>query len=913
MSLVMKRAFGVATLVGILGACTHGSPPIDAGGAPTTTEAPKPSALTAPAHEDSALVMLTEEEACRLNVSARGAIRADAKPYTREDGSCKDSMCDVAEIPPKGADACFIAETNIARAERDVRASGARRAGASAAWDKKTPPKYWDRVDGHLHLDDREQAMLHQNGFVVLDREPYANYAVAYHGVFQSQLPVYIGIDSIFNAVYQSSQSLLGELEDKKLGPALARMLDRMRSTLVASGGRYDADTIADLEVYLAVAHRLLHGSYNAEPLKDAELEALVASIVGSAEGGQGLEAVSMFGRERMIDYSQFTPRGRYADTNYGSGFDVPAGPPPGTAHIAPSAYFQSMMWLSRLELNIVSRSCRSSQPGAVTDPSETPREARDALALADLVNRAGENADLALFESSYSVFAGRREDLSLPALSALAAKGHIGVRDNDAPARLRAAIGNDFQRTANTHFMPEGTTSLPVITTMFGPRIVPDVAPLTELVHPKIPDRFVLGAADVGYVLGHDRAKNYLAEDLKKYPDLGPALDRGRQAVAKSAGAKGDVYAAWLDATRKLAEPPSGIAPSFTHTAAYADYRLDATLAAYAQIRHTFVLLAAQGYDMYGCEIPDGYVEPALSAYDALLDWVRTAQRAVPSRREYFARVTQILQTLRSIAATEAAGQALSEPQRRWLGMVAEYTPTGGSNGDSGAPPLYTGWYFDLFPDREQGAERAVELVADYFTLTNANQVRYLGIRPAAMGVFVVDTSGEPRVMVGPVANAYEVSTPIAERLNDARAKKAPNKLAPWQASYLAPERAEPDVAARAYLCADGARVVVQAGAEMDASVQLLDHHGDALGPAVSHAIGTAPIAIGITVPDGMRERGLEGLHLGVRTKSDHWDFVNDPNSYGADADPDARSVRRLGMSLGKYRTTKPEPAADE
>ena len=74
--------------------------------------------------------------------------------------------------------------------------------------------------------------------------------------------------------------------------------------------------------------------------------------------------------------------------------------------------------------------------------------------------------------------------------------------------------------------------------------------------------------------------------------------------------------------------------------------------------------------------------------------------------------------------------------PQRRWLGMAAEITPVGGYGGDSGEPPKYTGWYFDLFPDREIGAQQSVDLVADYFTLTNAGEVRYLGVEALGLDV---------------------------------------------------------------------------------------------------------------------------------------------------------------------------------
>jgi hypothetical protein len=390
------------------------------------------------------------------------------------------------------------------------------------------------------------------------------------------------------------------------------------------------------------------------------------------------------------------------------------------------------------------------------------------------------------------------------------------------------------------------------------------------------------MGAADVAYVLGHDRAKSYLTADLATYPGLSAALDASRADLATGALGKHDVYSAWIGAALKLGDRPSGATPSFMRTDAFADLRMSSALAVYAQIRHTFVLLAGQGYDGYGCEIPDGWVEPVVPVYDGMLAWVRAARSAAPSQAAYFRRAEEVLGMLRSIASTELAGAALSEPQRRWLGMVSEYTPKDGY-GDSGEPPKYTGWYFDLFPDRDIGAQRQVGLVADWFTLTNADQVRHLGIENAAMGVFVVDVGGEPRAMVGPVVKTYEVATSIAGRLDDETARTAPGKRAEWL-SFLAPVPEAPPIAARLFVCDDDARVVLRAGRAMNVTVTLLDHHGDALGEARTASAGPTdePSVLAFALPKDVlaSPHGIEGVHLHASWSDasrahESWDFV--------------------------------------
>lgn len=871
-------------LFGLVAACTrHPDVPSGKAGAsaqpsPTVEPAtPAPPALGKKRVPSVSMPALAREDACAFKAGKAGPAKGNPKPYSRVDGRCDEGLCDWVGKAPPGADRCFVADDNIAKAERESRSAKPSATGKGVT----SATTYLDRVDAHLHLDARERKALDESGFVVMERARYLSYAVAFHDVFQQQLPVYVSADAILNAVFQSTQTLLESAERNRLAPRLVKMIPRMRSTLVQQRAFYGAETVADLDLYLGVAAGLLDPYGN----RKVQVPEAATALVEHAKEADGLQVVDLFGRARMIDFSQLKPRGHYATAQ-----SIDLSTPPkedGTGgdfmSISFEDYFRTMMWLSRLEFNLVSRSSRSSQPGAEADPSETPREARDALALADLVRRSGSLGDLAELESVYSTFAGRREDVSVPDLLG------FGIAPNDpkAPEKLRAKIGNGFQRTARIHYMPHNTPVLPAIATLFGPRIAPDTAPLTGLVHDAVGNRTELGAPDVAYLLGHDRARKYLTADLAEFPTLGPALDKGRVALAESVKTKTDVYGTWLRAVSALAEPPAGVVPSFMKTEAFADARMASSLAGYAQIRHTFVLLAGQGYDAYGCEIPDGWVEPALGMYDALLAWANAARAANPTDKEYFARLTSVLGMLRGIAKTELDGKALSEPQRRWLGMIAEYTPVGGYGaGDSGEPPKYTGWYFDLFPDREKGAERRVDIVADYFTLTNANQVRYLGIDRAALGVFVVDTGGAKRAMVGPVAIPYETVTPIASRLDDKAARQLEHPRAPWL-GYVVPEAEEPTLAADFFACDGDARVVVRAPAAVgNVTVELLDHHGDVITSPITLPVGNDPAVFAFKLSPAMlkSKHGVEGFHVRAREQ----DFVSGVGVYGT-YDPDA------------------------
>ena len=147
-------------------------------------------------------------------------------------------------------------------------------------------------------------------------------------------------------------------------------------------------------------------------------------------------------------------------------------------------------MWLSRIEMNLVSRSSRSSSPAPAPDPRETPREAIDALALADLVDRAHAVDDVARLDRAWTLLSGRREDVTVADLTKLRDKAGVSKIELGAFDKLKTAIGNDFQRTARLHPMPEGSTVLPAITTLLGPRVVADAAAFRPLVNGEVTRR---------------------------------------------------------------------------------------------------------------------------------------------------------------------------------------------------------------------------------------------------------------------------------------------------------------------------------------------------------------------------------------------------------------------------------------
>ena len=757
--------------------------------------------------------------------AAAVAPAADGAACSRQPPQDQDEFDPMVDYSRRDAakDPCAVADDNLARDEAEILAAKPAAAAAAAprkAWDRRSRPQFLAAITRRFALQPDELAVIRRNGFAVPARLEVSSYAYGYHDIFQSQLPVYITADSIFHAIFASHQSVVARLETHRLAPMLSQALDDMHCALAAAAPAYPAEVARDLDLYLLVARRLLadedvklHSAF-----ADADVERAADALVAKALAADELATVTLFGRERLVDFTQYTPRGHYADKE------------------ALQRYFRAAMWASRLELNLVSRSSRSSAPGPGPDPRETPREALAALALADLAVRSGAARPIADLDAAWAALAGRREDVSVAQLAELSAQ--VGpLTDPGAFERLKAAIGDRFARTTRLHPMPAGSRELPAIATLIGPRIVADAGALTLLANGAVPDRNRVGVADVAYTFGLDRAKTWLAKDLAAYPALGRQLEVARAQVARAPFGD-DLYGAWLTAIRALADPAEGTQPSFLAGEAGADLRLNSIAAAYGQIKHNYVLVAGQPYSQFGCEIPDGYVEPAPAAYEALIEYAaRGAKLATlldpegkTQVRAHFERVGKVLRVLRGIVDDELAGRPLTMAERRWLGMVAELNVDLGVE-TTGHPPMYTGWYFDLFFDRQEDGMRGADYIADYFT--SQEGVAYAGATAPRLGIFVVDAGGPPRAFVGPVARAYEAFGPLGARYTDESARTLEDRDEPWAASYTIAAPPKPSSLQLRY-DAEARQLVLTSDRDLGpVTLKVLDHHRVAIATA--------------------------------------------------------------------------------
>ncbi len=711
---------------------------------------------------------------------------------------------------------------------REARAGGAARPTvARQPRNRGVPPKYLDLVRERYGLTATEEAMLAKSGMVVLSRVTFPSYGYAMHEIHRQELPLYVTADSLLQAVFRSHEEVLVRAENN-LASRLDGLLEKLQATLLgdtrAATPKYTPEIAKDADLYLAVARALLRGGGDSTSAlgQDAAVEPLVAKAMSATQ----VETVDLFGRPRKVDFTFYEPRGLYLDH--------------GELH----GYFRAMVWLTRLELNLVSRGSQSSAPQLTTD--ETPREATLALVLADLVERAGIAGDVARIDAFQRKLAGKREDVPLAELTRIAKRRAISLLDpRAAAATLRAEIGGSYARTLNHHVMPYGTSerSLPAIATFFGVSITEDARSLARLV-PSDGAPHIPRGPELAYLLGADRGARYLD------PTGSHTLLRGARAeladnLGRTPPAQRSLHAAWTALVMGAVEPPSGALPAFFATQAHEDRRVSTAMAGYAQIHHAHVLHSAQVYDFAGCTIPDAYVEPTIASYEATVAYAERLKELamnLPTEdddtsakdvTEAASRLARVSGALRDIARDELAGRPVSATQLAFLRMVAEYVAPGGGY-EFTSPGRFNGWYPYMHSERAD-AFKKVPFSIDHFTSARLRAVAFVGEGRPALGVFVVDVGGEPRAMVGPVTRAYDRVRPLGKRKLEAEPSEPASvlevpTLGAHETSYVAPLVTPP----QATFSADGSAATVTSRVPLrDVTVELIDAHGATLGKA--------------------------------------------------------------------------------
>lgn len=646
-----------------------------------------------------------------------------------------------------------------------------------------------------LSITNDELGLLGRKGFVIVPRHEYPSFPYAYAEIYAQDLPVFVSADMVLEAVHRSYDQILALLEQQRLQPRLTSLLSNLRARLASPAFAADATLAADLDLYLTVAQRLLEGTL-AAPVRGAD-PLRVGELVSQALSAEGSETVELFGRRREIDFSQFAPRGHYADSE------------------SLSRYFRAMIWLGRTDLRLIETQSDGSRVFL-------RRQLDAALALRELMDEAS-LADWTAIDATVGAFVGEHDDMTVPQLGALLAD--LGVADRVGLAALpdariaQAIVDGRFgnQRILSQVMIkdPSAASPLPLDSSfaLFGQRYVVDSHVLSNVVYDRVGGRVVPSPLDVAFAaLGNDQALSLIGPELDQV-DYPGALASVRTLVDAHGPEywTGSLYTAWLGALRTLSPGAAGNALpderllSLARTETWGRRLLNTQLGSWAQLRHDTVLYAKQSYTTGSlCEYPDALVEPYPEFFRALARYADLGQATVDQLggsaddpndevvsgrlHDYFATLSSVMNRLGRMAEAQRTGAEHDPDDIAFINQAI--TIVNGCAGPSGQ----SGWYRQLFFDDASSIEEA-PTVADVHTdpggqtpVSRGPSVLHVATGRPRLMVLAVDSCSGPRAYVGAVFDYQEHVSSGLHRFTDAEWSDLVTQGVRWEPGWIAP-----------------------------------------------------------------------------------------------------------------------------
>jgi hypothetical protein len=352
--------------------------------------------------------------------------------------------------------------------------------------------------------------------------------------------------------------------------------------------------------------------------------------------------------------------------------------------------------------------------------------------------------------------------------------------------ALLRTELQRDIYPTSEIIPVPlEFPGQIPPKYVQFlGERYLPDGEAMQETCFPHVPFRLLPSGLDVmATVLASDRAEEWLAGEMAKYPELAgqiAALRAQFDAYTVADWTK-STYNGWLYSLRPLLGPMPAGAPAFMQGPAWRDKELNTALGSWTQLRHDFILYGKQTYIPSPWSEGPGLVEPVPDPFDRLADLCDQVHGALDgyqmlpdahgrSLRDLAAK----LRTWRDYAQTVAEGGWLRDEEQGEIHRVGL-------------------WLLGFFDEGMSGGvkEKSPSLVADVASDSNTARVLHEGtghFNPLI--VVYTPPGGEPIAGIGYVFSHYEFIESHWNRLNDAewalRLEENPPPRPPWTVSFL-------------------------------------------------------------------------------------------------------------------------------
>ena len=636
-----------------------------------------------------------------------------------------------------------------------------------------------------LRMNIDEKAVLAKNGFVISDRQRFPAFPYGYQAIYSADLPVFISADSIMHAVHRSYDDILKQIELTSLRAELEALLSTMRASLAAGAiAPLGEQAARDADLYLTVALGLLRAETVA-PVKGAS-SAEIGKLLAGASAANGAAEIELFGAKRIVDFSQFKPRGHYTD------------------HPDLEKYFRAMIWLGRVDFRLIETEADHSQ-------RFHRRQFNGMLALHTLVQGTA-LARWQRLDRTIEMFVGESDNMRVPEVSKLLADLKVdglaataALSDQELAAALVA--GNYGGQRISSHYMVNGLGkgTLPLSRTflLLGQRYVLDSHVFSNVVYDRVQGgsvrRMMPDPLDAAFAaLGNNQAGNLLEPDLRKY---GYASDLAAMRVLADDHGEGfwgaNLYNTWLAALRTLS--PQATAPGgpleVASTEAWGRRLLNTQLASWAELRHDTVLYVKQSYTAGAvCEFPDALVEPNPAFFAKLaiyaqqgLDVVKALTGETTGMVAYFTRLGEVAALLREMAEHQRDGKPFTQTHMAFINETVRIQNVCGGG-------FVEGWYASLFFDRGE-ALKFEPTIADVHTQPTdegggeVGRVLHVGTGYARMMVVTAKTCAGPRAYVGLASSYFEVITKDWKRMDDPEWEKQlmPGATPPSEVRWMA------------------------------------------------------------------------------------------------------------------------------
>lgn len=651
---------------------------------------------------------------------------------------------------------------------------------------------YLDTICSKYNLTDYEKQLIIKNGFMASERLSFDSFDDAVRDIYYKDLPVFVTTDAIMHSVHKSYDLILMHTEGEILIQKMKDILTTLHNQIPSLDSQYGSNpvmlqSLKDLDIYFGIAKELLGINTSFYYSNNNSRADSIMNLINALQ----VQLTSIFGeQDHYIDFSQFNPRGHYANpVNIQMYPDLPK-------------YFKSMMWLGRIEIYLLPPSYHI---------GKIDISAQRSVILASLVDKASKSSSaytsIQEFDNIIKLFVGESDNVSLSNLDELLQS--TGITD---PVQLTDTLKlmafQDslisepfaFQRINSQILMSDPMMPDSIIPAssfmLLGQRFIIDSYITAQVVYDRIKYnnqkiwRPLPSTLDVLFGLGNDAAGQLLKSELDNYhysanlASLRYLIDGYDTTFWNSS-----LFNIWLNGLRTLNPPSNRInLPAYMSGAAWWQEKMNTQLGSWSELRHDNLLYAKQSYTGgITCSFPQSYVEPYPEFYITIKNFgIKLKEIIQPLTfpqnywkvliTQYCDNLSGSCDTLSGIAVKELNNISLTNPELLFLHSMLQYNPDDYYS--------YNGWYCKMFFDYDEQYIRKNFIVADIHTCPTdeggnmVGWVKHVGTGKINLGVFTLkNPDNTSMAYVGPLYSYYDYTTTNFLRLTDAE----------WDSTYLA------------------------------------------------------------------------------------------------------------------------------